>query len=320
MSKFHGRPLFTVYLFMGACLPGGSMVRVVFTNFIGKRSVTMGKFLAWVGVYAVIFLGCVSPVWGEAPGRIVSLAPSLTREIYDLQEQDRLVGVTSFCPAEARKEREVVGTLTLLNIEKICALKPDLVLASMDSNRETAVEKLKSLGFRVEVFQGCESFACMCSEFIRLGSLLGREHEAEQMVEDIRRQVSGLREKASRGPAYRVFWQMGTNPLVAAGDNTFTGELIRTAGCRNIFEQLPAKYPRVNVENVLAADPEVIFLVSDMEDTQVHHALWSRFSRVSAVRQGRVYPLSADLVCQPTPAMFLQALQTIVACLYQEQP
>jgi len=280
----------------------------------------MGKFLACLGLYAVIFLGCVPPVRGEAPGRIVSLAPSLTREIYDLQEQDRLVGVTSFCPREAREACEVVGTLTLLNIEKICALKPDLVLASTDSNRETAVEKLKSLGIRVEVFQGCESFACMCSEFVRLGFLLGRGREAERMAGDIRRQVNDLREKASRGPAYRVFWQMGSSPLVAAGDGTFTGEIIRMAGCRNIFGQLPAKYPRVNVENVLAADPEVIFLVSDMEDAQEQHALWPRFSRISAVRQGRVYPLNADLVCQPTPAMFLKALQTAVACLFPEQP
>ncbi len=280
----------------------------------------MGKYLACLGIHAFIFLGCILPAQGEVPGRIVSLAPSLTREIYDLQEQDRLVGVTSFCPAEARKEREVVGTLTLLNIEKICALKPDLVLASTDSNRETAVDKLNSLGIRVEVFQGCESFTCMCSEFVRLGALLGREHEAQRMVEDIRRQVNELREKASRGPAYRVFWQMGSSPLVAAGDNTFTGELIRTAGGRNIFGQLPAKYPRINVENVLTADPEVIFLVSDMEGSQEHSALWSRFSRVSAVRQGRVYPLSADLVCQPTPVMFLKALHAVVACLFPEQP
>ncbi len=280
----------------------------------------MGKLLACLGIHAFIVLGCIVPAQGEVPGRIVSLAPSLTREIYDLREQDRLVGVTSFCPREARKDCEVVGTLTLLNIEKICALKPDLVLASMDSNRETAVQKLKSLGIRVEVFQGCESFTCMCSEFVRLGTLLGREREAEGMIADIRRQVNDLREKASHGPAFRVFWQMGSSPLVAAGDDTFTGELIRAAGCRNIFGQLPAKYPRVNIENVLTADPEVIFLVSDMEGSQEQHALWSRFSRISAVRQGRVYPLSADLVCQPTPVMFLKALQTVVASLFPEQP
>lgn len=284
----------------------------------------MDKFLACLGLclglYAVIFLGCVPPARGEVPGRIVSLAPSLTREIYDLQEQDRLVGVTSFCLKKARDESEVVGTLTLLNIEKICALKPDLVLASMDSNRKTAVEKLQSLGIRVEVFEGCESFTCMCSEFVRLGALLGREREAEGMVDDIRRQVNDLREKASRYPAYRVFWQMGSSPLVAAGDDTFTGELIRTAGCRNIFGQLPAKYPRVNVENVLTADPEVIFLVSDMEGMQEHSALWSRFNRISAVRNGRLYALSADLVCQPTPVMFLEALRTAMAHLFSEQP
>lgn len=280
----------------------------------------MGRAFACIGMFAVFFLAGVLPARADAPQRIVSLAPSLTREMYDLGEQGRLVGVTSFCPENARQSREVVGSLTLLNFEKIYALKPDLILASTDSNRKTDIEKLKDLNIPVEIFTGCESFSCMCSEFIRLGAMLGREREASRIVSDIRRQVDALGARTARQPSFRVFWQMGASPLVTAADETFTGELIRMAGCRNIFGQLPVKYPRINVENVVAGDPQVIFMVSDMEGPQGQYALWSRFSEISAVRNKRVYTLSADLVCQPTPGMFLEAFETVVDHLYPEAP
>ena len=280
----------------------------------------MGKAASFICMLAVLFLSCIQPARGEKLQRIISLAPSITREIYDLKEQDRLVGVTSFCPEHARRGREVVGTLTLLNFEKIWALKPDLVLAGMDSNKKADIEKLRSLNIRVEVFEGCESFSCMYGEFIRLGVMLGREREASLIVSDIQKHVDALRARAHGRSPLRVFWQVGANPLVTAGDETFTGELIRTAGAGNIFGGLKVKYPRVNVENVVAADPEVIFIVSGMGGVQEQHNLWTRFPQISAVRNNRVYHLNADLVCQPTPGMFLTALETVVGRLYPEAP
>ncbi|HPA84681.1 MAG TPA: helical backbone metal receptor, partial [Deltaproteobacteria bacterium] len=105
----------------------------------------MGKAIVFMGILTVLFVSGFAPARAEGPQRIISLAPSLTREIYDLKEQGRLVGVTSFCPENARQNHEVVGSLTLLNFEKICALEPDLVLASMDSNKQADIEKLKAL-------------------------------------------------------------------------------------------------------------------------------------------------------------------------------
>ncbi|HON60305.1 MAG TPA: helical backbone metal receptor [Deltaproteobacteria bacterium] len=280
----------------------------------------MGKAIAFMGMLSVLFVSGFAPARAEGPQRIISLAPSLTREIYDLKEQGRLVGVTSFCPENARRNHEVVGSLTLLNFEKICALEPDLVLASMDSNKQADIEKLKALKIEVVVFEGCESFSCMCSEFMRLGAVIGREHEAAAIVSDIRRKVDALRARTAGHAPLRVFWQMGTNPMVTAGDDTYTGELIRLAGCRNIFGQLKAKYPRVNVENVVAGDPEVIFTVSGMDGPMDQPAPWSRFAMISAVRNNRVYALNADLVCQPTPGMFLAAFETMIGHLYPEAP
>lgn len=252
---------------------------------------------------------------GQTPRRIVSLAPSLTRQIYDLACQDRLVGITSFCPDYA-KGKQVVGSLTMLNFEKILTLKPDLVLASTDSNKKNDIEKLRRLGVKVEVLQGCEAFSCMCREFRRLGAILGREKDADRIVAGISSRISDLRAKLPAEGRPRVFWQMGTSPLITASARTFTGEIITTAGGRNIFGSLPAKYPRVNVESVAAANPDVIFIVSDMEGPEDGAAGWKTFPRLKAVNTNRVYVMDADLVCQPTPGMYLKAFEAVMEKLY----
>lgn len=263
---------------------------------------------------ALCFLGDPCPAQ-DIPRRIISLAPSLTRQIYDLKQQDRLVGITSYCPRYAQG-KEVIGSLTLLNFEKISSLQPDLILASTDCNKKNDIRKLQSLGMKVEVFEGCESFACMCSEFTRLGALLGREKESLRIIAEIRMRLEDMLARISRQPELKVFWQMGTNPLVTASDKTFTGEMIRLAGCRNIFGGLKAKYPRINIETVLTGNPDVIFIVSHMDGSKNQHKAWQPFQEIGAVKKGRVYVVSADLVCQPTPGMFIMAFREIVSRLY----
>lgn len=280
----------------------------------------MGKIIACACLWAVALLIAALPARGQAPEKIVSLAPSLTRQIADLGEQGRLVGITSFCPELSGNSAEVVGTLTLLNFERICALEPDLVLASTDSNRKSDIDRLAALGLKVEVFQGCESFTCMCGEFLRLGAMLGKAQEAGLMISRINGEIEALRARARNRAGFRVFWQMGANPLVAAGDETFTGELIRLAGCTNVLKGLRSKYPRVNAEEVVLLDPEVILVVSGMEGSQDAAAFWSRFERIDAVRTGRVHLLSADLVCQPTPQRFLEAFEAVSSLLNPEGP
>ncbi|MRR37559.1 cobalamin-binding protein [bacterium] len=244
------------------------------------------------------------------PSRIISLAPSLTRQIYDLGGQDRLIGVTTFCPSFV-KGKEVVGNLTLLNFEKICSLKPDLVLASTDCNKKNDIEKLVRLGIRVEVFEGCESFDCMCRVFVRLGGLLGRRQDAEKTLDNVRCRLDALKPEAVNGRRPRVFWQMGTTPLVTVGGKTFTNEIIGLAGCENIFGSLPGKYPRINAESVVKLNPDIIFIV-DMGNEGQKQNPWQSFRQIAAVRNNRVHFLSADLVCQPTPEMFLVALKAVL--------
>ena len=87
--------------------------------------------------------------------RIVSLAPSLTQSLYYLDAQERLIGCTSFCLAAKNDNKEVVASAVKANLEKIIAMKADLVLWDLPIPE---IEALRKAGIRVELFQSPKSF------------------------------------------------------------------------------------------------------------------------------------------------------------------
>jgi iron complex transport system substrate-binding protein len=242
--------------------------------------------------------------------RIISLSPAVTSELFDLGVQDKLVGVTRYCMNPGGK-KEIVGNLTDINLEKIILLKPDLIVAGKDANRKKDIEKLVSMGFRVEIFEGCEIFECMCTEFIRLGKLTGSQLEAERIVDKCRKELSSISARAG-SRHYKVLWQIGANPMIVAGGPTFASELIRLSGCINIFGDVKTKYPRVNMEEVLVRNPDVIIIISGMG---AGADIWKRMKGISAVSEGRIFTVKADAVCQATPVRFVEGLKIISSIL-----
>lgn len=263
---------------------------------------------------AIIMIGWVAasltPAAHAASVRIVSLSPAITSELFDLGLQGNLVGVTRYCMNPGGK-KEIVGNLTDINLEKIILLKPDLILAGKDANRKKDIEKLLSMGFSVEIFEGCESFECMNTEFIRLGKLTGCQKEAERIADKCRKEVSSISARAG-SRHYKVLWQISANPMIVAGGPTFASEFIRLSGCMNIFGDIKTKYPRVNMEEVLTRNPDVIIIISGMG---AGTDIWKKMKGISAVSEGRIFTVNADEVCQATPVRFVEGLKIISSIL-----
>jgi iron complex transport system substrate-binding protein len=267
----------------------------------------MRRIPSLIAIFIICFSGAAQTAADPAaPFRIVSLSPAVTSELYDLDVQDRLIGVTRHCMNPGNK-KEVIGSLTDINLEKIVLLRPDLIIAGKDANRKKDIEKLLSMGLRVEIIEGCESFECMCSEFIRLGRLTGRRNEAEQIVGKCRKEVSFISTRAG-SRLTRVLWQVGASPVVAAGGSTFADEFIRLSGCTNIFGDLKTKYPRVNMEEVLIRNPDIIIVISGMG---AGADVWKAMKGINAVSKGRIYTIEADKVCQATPLRFVEGLKIV---------
>lgn len=144
----------------------------------GGKKVIMRNFRIIGLIIGILFsLQCSS----KTVERVVSLAQSLTKDIYFLDAQDLLIGCTSYCTEAIADNKEVIGSAVKINIEKVISLKPDLVLTTPLTDSET-IDMLRKFGIQVEVFASAKSFDEICNQFIEIGKLLNREEKAFEVV------------------------------------------------------------------------------------------------------------------------------------------
>ena len=242
-------------------------------------------------------------VLASPPTRIVSLAPSITEMIYFLGLDEMLVGVTrfSYFPEEAR-EKPRVGTYTDINVEKVVALDPDLVIATADGNRREDVEMLAEAGIPVyvvnprrinEVLEAIES----------VGDICGVAPRARALVGSLRKRIEKVKEAVRGRDRPLVFLVINTKPLMSVNRSTTHHDVIELAGGRNLAEDQPVTYPRLSLEEVIRRGPEVI-IISSMERSKEYERArrqWFRWTAIPAVRNGRVYAIDSDLIDRAAP-------------------
>ncbi|MDT8324341.1 MAG: helical backbone metal receptor [Bacteroidota bacterium] len=241
------------------------------------------------------------------PRRIVSLAPSLTESLFVLGADSLVTGVTSVCnyPPETAA-LPVVGDLLAPDVERILALRPDLVLMSVEGNTHATFEKLDRVGLRIFV-SNPRSIDGVCRTLRDLGAITGREAAATQFIDSVRRIERRLR--AERPPyAPSLLLLIGTQPIMAAGDGSFLNELIDLAGARNAAAAVPGNYPTLNREAVLRMNPAMLLFPDDMHfDAGDLRARFPEWKGIDAVRRGRLHAVDADIFLRPGPRVFLAA-------------
>jgi len=247
--------------------------------------------------------------------RIVSLAPSITSELYDLESEDSIVGVTSYCKAPGK---EVIGTLLDINLEKVISLKPDLILATSEWNSDNAIAKLKQLGLNVVVFSRQDNFQKVCDDFVSLGNLVGKKPIAEKIAQDITKEANGILEKSKNAVTKKTLWQVNAKPLITIGNNALASDLLKFAGCKNIFSDIKMPYSRVSYEEAVKRNPDIIILTGMGNVMQDEKEYWFKFKSITAVKQNKIFLLDPYKSCQPTPVKFLQSLKEVVNLINNE--
>jgi iron complex transport system substrate-binding protein len=242
----------------------------------------------------------------EQPARIVTLAASLTEIVFALEQGQRLVGVEQFSDyPEAARVLPKVGSYISPNVERIMALRPDLVLAIKDGNPYHSVARLEGLGLPVYAVDP-RNLQGVIATVVEIGALLGVEDRARQLAADLSRRQERLRVlTAGLSHRPRVFFQIGTTPIVAVGSHTFLDELITTAGAVNLTAgKIP--YPRFSQEQVVALRPEVIVITSMTRGEAFDKVKegWRRWPSLPAVRDNRIFLVDSDLVDRPAPRIF----------------
>lgn len=246
----------------------------------------------------------------DAPARrIVSLSPALTELLFEVGAGARVVAVDSasdFPPPVKRLPK--VGSLAGLDLERIVALQPDLVLVWHHAVAPRTLNWLRDLGVPVHV-TGPRNLAQIGSTLERLGQLTGQERQARAAADKFRREVRRLRQAHQRPHPLRVFYQVWRDPLITINGGQFISEVIALCGGENVFADLPQGSPRVSVEAVLAHDPQVIVAGGTPGHDDLLDA-WRRWPTLSAVRNQRLLLLPADLLQRPS-ARLLQGAEIL---------
>ena len=246
-----------------------------------------------------------------SPQRIVSLAPSITETLFALGLGDRVVGVTSYCdyPPEATAKEKVGDTLRP-SVERIVALRADLVIASTASQLEQFVRKLGELGVAVYV-SNPRKVADVAETITHIGELTGATERARQLSSDLQNRLAAIDAKVQSAPRPRVLILLGTEPLITAGGSTFVSDLVERAGGDSISAKETAEYPQYSLETAVAARPEVIFLQT--QDAR----LPERLKETPAARAGRVFHVDDNLMLRPGPRI-IDGLEQMAADLHPE--
>ena len=231
------------------------------------------------------------------PRRIISLVPSVTEILFAIGAQDVLVGVTDFCdyPPEARKKPRV-GGMVAPSLETIVALKPDLVVVTSAGNGEAVLPQLDRLKMAVYVVNPTR-LNDVFDLIARLGALTGREAEATRLSARLSARVKAVAERVAALPRPRVLYVLWPDPLIVPARGALVSELLVLAGAASVTADGGDGYPRYSLEAAIAGSPEVIVLASHNHGQgPIAREKWERFSAMPAVKSGRIYTVSGDLL------------------------
>lgn len=253
------------------------------------------------------------------PERIVCLTTETVEVLYLLGEQDRIVGISGYTtrPAEARKEKPKVAAFTSAKIDKILALKPDLVFGFSNLQADIAAELIKA-GIEVHVFNQ-RSVDDILRMIASIGRLVGAQTKADHLINTYQKQINDALQTASR-LAYRptVYFEEWDEPMMCS--IRWAAELINIAGGEDCFPELTqfqsAGQRMVTPAQVLARMPDIVigsWCGKKFQPAQL--AAREGWNEIPAIKNNFVFEIKSVDILQPGPSVFthgLPQLQTII--------
>lgn len=228
--------------------------------------------------------------------RIVSLAPNLTELLFEAGAGEKLIGAVAYSDfPDAAQRIPRIGEASRLNIEEILDLKPDLVVAWKTGNNREDYEKLERLGLKVYVLEP-DRIARIPNIIEDLGRLTGTETVADAAADTFRVKYADLQRRYAGRTPVRVFYQIWERPLMTINGAHFISDALRQCGGENIFASLPLLAPTVDIEAVIASDPQAILINASAGDPDN----WRRWPTVTAARLGNLFTIHDDLISRPT--------------------
>jgi len=241
------------------------------------------------------------------PQRIVSIIPSATELLFAVGAAAQVAGVTTYCdwPPEA-KAKPKIGDI-VVDYERLTTLQPDLVVTFWSLTQKTTAE-IEGKGYPVFSLES-RTLEEIVSSLRTVGALTGHEAQGEKCAAALEARVQA----ASREPGPTFYFEHTAEPLGTAGPETYTGDALRRAGGRNIFED---GWRMIDWESVMARDPEIILIAHDRTEDFEKRAGWNK---LRAVKNKRVYFVAKEHFVYPTPRL-ADGLEEAARIFHEKNP
>jgi iron complex transport system substrate-binding protein len=233
--------------------------------------------------------------------RIISLAPHMTELLFAAGAGERVVGTIEYSTyPEAAKAIPRIGDSALLDLERIVALKPDLIVVWQHGNAQRQLDKLLSLGIPL-FYNQPNRLPDIARAIEQLGRLAGTEAVSLPAARAFLVREAALRQRyAGRAPV-RVFYQIWEKPLMSINGEHLISDVIRLCGGENVLAGMKLLVPEISTETVLAADPEVIVGATAETNTRGKLDNWKAWPRLQAVARDNLFVIHTDLISRHTP-------------------
>ncbi|MDQ1833431.1 cobalamin-binding protein [Massilia scottii] len=235
--------------------------------------------------------------------RVVSMAPHVTELLFAAGGGARIVGAMSYSDyPPAARTIPLVGDNSQIDMERVLALKPDLLVVWQSGNTARQLEQLRQLGIPM-FYSEPARMDQVAGSMLRFGQLLGTGTVAQAAAASFRARIAALEARYGKRPPVKVFYQVWEKPLYTLNGQHVASDAIRLCGGENIFAALAVKAPSVGVEAVLQANPEAIVGSTPYDASEQGLAIWAPYKTLLAVQKGNLFTLDGELLTRAGPRL-----------------
>jgi iron complex transport system substrate-binding protein len=239
----------------------------------------------------------------RTPQRIVSTAPGATEMLFAAGAGSRVIATVEFSdePAQAKTVPRI-GDSNAVDMERVVALRPDVIVVWEGGNNAAMVERLASLKFPLYRHK-VEKLHDIPTSLRRLGALADTRAAADAAARDVEQRLAALERRYGQlAQKPTVFLEVWNRPIYTVGGSHMMTDSLRLCGARNVFGDLKEQGPSVDTEAVIGRDPQVIVAVAPPGVSQEWLAEWKRFGTLRAVKDGRLVPFEDQRLSRLGPS------------------
>jgi len=235
-----------------------------------------------------------------AKPRIIALAPHIVEMLFDIGAGEQIIAATEHADHPiAAQQIPSIGSSLRIQLERVIELQPDLIIAWKSGNPSDDLARIKQLGFNI-VYSQPDSFADVAKELRLFGELSGHSEQAERVAVKFLADLANIKKKYSHKKPLIGFYEVWSRPLTTIAKGSWPQQFLDVCSISNPFHHAKARYPQVNIEQILQTNVDIIIQPLSENQTDKEGYTWDQWPILPAVQHQQIIKLNADVVHRMT--------------------